>query len=70
MGNRAAETFHLEDIAFDHALNYVKKRLGVVQLDETLKDCVAKLGGRMTDLDLFIQKIKASPTSTIKGIKL
>lgn len=56
--NKSIEYFHLADASPDAALAYVKKRLGHELLNE-IKVPIQELGGRLHDLDIFINKIQA-----------
>jgi hypothetical protein len=60
--NRSIETILLEDASTENALTYVRRRLGSSLNDLDLKVCVEGLGGRRTDLELLIQKVKAGLT--------
>ncbi|KAJ3271571.1 mitochondrial escape protein 2 [Terramyces sp. JEL0728] len=56
--NKSIEHFHLADASPEGALAYVKKRLGHELLNE-IKEPIQQLGGRLHDLDIFINKIQA-----------
>ncbi|KAJ3325473.1 mitochondrial escape protein 2 [Boothiomyces sp. JEL0866] len=56
--NKSIEHFHLSDASPEAALDYVKKRLGHDLLSE-IKEPIQKLGGRLHDLDIFINKIQS-----------
>ena len=64
MPSKPVETINLHDATFESSLNYVSERLGQEALDEKTTHYIHTLGGRRTDLELFIQKIKAGLTST------
>ncbi|KND00856.1 uncharacterized protein SPPG_03960 [Spizellomyces punctatus DAOM BR117] len=59
MPNKTIEMVSLSDASPDSALSVVRRRLGEAVNDEELKQCVEGLGGRLTDLELLIQKIRA-----------
>jgi len=61
MPSKPIETINLHDATFENSVNYVKERLEVV--DDETTEYIRTLGGRRTDLELFIQKIKAGSSS-------
>ncbi|KAJ3391750.1 mitochondrial escape protein 2 [Lobulomyces angularis] len=56
--NAFLEKIILNDAPLDSAMSYVKSRLGLVFSPSELLPCVEGLGGRKTDLELLVQKIK------------
>eukprot|EP00842_Homolaphlyctis_polyrhiza_P004874 jgi/Hompol1/5388/HPOL_004377-RA len=58
---RSVETFLLQDASPESALQYVHRRLPKTSIPE-LKPALDVLGGRLYDLDMLIQKIKAGQT--------
>jgi hypothetical protein len=62
MPNKPVEYIALHDASIDDSLVYVQRRLNLPS-NEELRGYISALGGRRTDLELFIQKIKAGSTS-------
>ncbi|KAJ3111667.1 mitochondrial escape protein 2 [Phlyctochytrium bullatum] len=60
---RAIETISLTDAKFESAQAYVRRRLGVVYSTPELDRCIEAIGGRLTDLELLVQKIQATSQS-------
>ncbi|KAJ1542923.1 mitochondrial escape protein 2 [Cladochytrium tenue] len=60
---KTVENIALADASSDSALAYVRRRLGLLEAPPALVRAVDALGGRLTDLDLLIQKIHASAKS-------
>jgi len=56
--SKSLEAILLDDAPLDSAINYCKNRLGEKVAIE-MKSCVEGLGGRITELQQLIQKIKA-----------
>ncbi|KJE93910.1 hypothetical protein CAOG_04628 [Capsaspora owczarzaki ATCC 30864] len=63
--NKAFETISLSDASSDAAVSYVKRGLDHVPhvVAEDIPTSVAYLGGRLTDLQLLVQKVKAGMTA-------
>ncbi|KAF9435047.1 mitochondrial escape protein 2 [Entomortierella beljakovae] len=63
------ETIVLSDASLDSALEFVHKRLKKRKYPD-LVDSVKVIGGRLTDLELFVQKVKSgsSPTDAVQDI--
>ncbi|KAJ3334144.1 mitochondrial escape protein 2 [Blyttiomyces sp. JEL0837] len=58
---KTVETVVLTDASSESAMAYVRRRLGlVVTTPELLQKCVDAIGGRLTDLELLVQKIQAT----------
>ncbi|KAI8811256.1 RNA12 protein-domain-containing protein [Cladochytrium replicatum] len=57
--NKTLELVHLADADTENSMNFVRARLGLVFASSELMSSVEALGGRLTDLELLIQKIKA-----------
>lgn len=51
------ETIVLSDASLDSAMEFVYKHLDKHEYPH-LMDCVKIIGGRLTDLELFVQKVK------------
>ncbi|KAI9204123.1 RNA12 protein-domain-containing protein [Polychytrium aggregatum] len=61
---RSLDVVRLVDASSESAMAFVKKRLGLIFTPTDLQTCVESLGGRLKDLELFIQKIHAGATPT------
>ena len=59
MPSKSIETINLHDATFENSLVYVKNRLGEEAMTQETTGFIQTLGGRRTDLELFIQKIRA-----------
>jgi hypothetical protein len=59
MPHRSFSTISLRDGGPEVALNYVQNRLGnkIIPVDQLLP-CVEALGGRLNDLETFVQKVR------------
>ncbi|KAJ3013729.1 mitochondrial escape protein 2 [Thoreauomyces humboldtii] len=57
--NKTIEMITLSDATPESALAVVQRRLGDSVSTDALKTCIDGLGGRLTDLELLIQKIRA-----------
>ncbi|KAJ3263564.1 mitochondrial escape protein 2 [Chytriomyces hyalinus] len=63
ISNKTVETIALKDASHDSSLSYVYRRLGLPNsrpLPAELEDSIMAIGGRLTDLEQLLQKIKAS----------
>ncbi|KAI8820540.1 RNA12 protein-domain-containing protein [Fimicolochytrium jonesii] len=60
--NKTIELYALSDATPENALALVKKRLEEPVDDNQLREFVNGLGGRLTDLEMLIQKIRAGMT--------
>ncbi|KAJ3100473.1 mitochondrial escape protein 2 [Phlyctochytrium planicorne] len=60
---RTVQTILLTDAKFESAQAYVRRRLGIVFSPQELDKCVEAIGGRLTDLELLVQKIQATSQS-------
>ncbi|KAI8609537.1 RNA12 protein-domain-containing protein [Chytriomyces sp. MP71] len=61
--NKTVETILLKDASHESSISYAYRRLGLPNsqpLPEELEHSVKALGGRLTDLEQLLQKIKAS----------
>ncbi|KAJ3086849.1 mitochondrial escape protein 2 [Quaeritorhiza haematococci] len=69
---KTLETIYLQDASVESAMAYVRRRLGLIFNPVELRPCVEGLGGRRTDLQTLIQKIKAgsSPRDAFNDIVL
>ncbi|KAF8962253.1 mitochondrial escape protein 2 [Entomortierella lignicola] len=67
--NMTFETIVLSDATLGSALEFVYKHLDKNQYP-ALSDSVKVIGGRLTDLELFVQKVKSGmdPTSAVRDI--
>ncbi|KAI8854084.1 RNA12 protein-domain-containing protein [Chytridium lagenaria] len=61
--NKTVETLLLADAKFESAQAYVRRRLRVVFSPPELDKCIEAIGGRLTDLELLVQKIQATSQS-------
>ncbi|KAI8145832.1 RNA12 protein-domain-containing protein [Fennellomyces sp. T-0311] len=52
------ETIQTTDANPEMALSFIARQLGTKDLDEKLHACVVALGGRLTELELLVQKLK------------
>lgn len=52
------ETIILSDASLDSAMEFVNKHLDRDEYPDLMK-CVKIIGGRLTDLELFVQKVKS-----------
>ncbi|KAJ3404507.1 mitochondrial escape protein 2 [Chytridiales sp. JEL 0842] len=57
--NRSIETVNLTDASPEASMAYVRRRLALVSTPPELEQCIEALGGRLTDIELLIQKIHA-----------
>ncbi|KAI8810013.1 RNA12 protein-domain-containing protein [Cladochytrium replicatum] len=57
--SKTLELVHLADADTENSMIFVRARLGLVFASSELMSSVEALGGRLTDLELLIQKIKA-----------
>ncbi|KAJ3122747.1 P-type ATPase [Nowakowskiella sp. JEL0407] len=62
--SKTLELIFLTDADNERSLSYVQRRLGLVFASNELQTAVEGLGGRLTDLEILIQKIKAGSTAT------
>ncbi|KAJ3241545.1 mitochondrial escape protein 2 [Chytriomyces hyalinus] len=63
ISNKTVETIALKDASHESSLSYVYRRLGLPNsrsLPVELEDSILAIGGRLTDLEHLLQKIKAS----------
>ncbi|KAJ3264817.1 mitochondrial escape protein 2 [Chytriomyces hyalinus] len=63
VSNKTVETITLKDASHESSLLYVYRRLGLPNskpLPAELEDSVLAIGGRLTDLEQLLQKMKAS----------
>ncbi|KAJ3216920.1 mitochondrial escape protein 2 [Dinochytrium kinnereticum] len=61
---KTVETVLLTDAKFESAQSYVRRRLGIVFSPSELDKCIEAIGGRLTDLELLVQKIQATKQSS------
>ena len=59
--NMTFETIVLTDATLESAMEFVYKHLGKEEYGN-LTHCVRTIGGRLTDLELFVQKVKSGMT--------
>ena len=60
MSNRLLELYSLSDASPEAAMAFVRRRMGSVgDQEEDLEKVVEAIGGRLTDLELMIQKMRA-----------
>lgn len=59
MPNKTVEMIALSDASPESSLSVVQRRLGESISEDELRTCVEGLGGRLTDLELLISKIRA-----------
>lgn len=64
MPSKSIETINLHDATFENSVIYIKDRLGLESITEETSQFIQTLGGRRTDLELFIQKIRSGSTSS------
>ncbi|KAI9105786.1 RNA12 protein-domain-containing protein [Phlyctochytrium arcticum] len=64
MPNKPIEFLALSDATFESAMSVVERRLDGKEPDAALASCVKGLGGRLTDLEVLVQKIRAGMTPT------
>ena len=61
--NRSIKNIIVSDATPQEALEYVKRRMNKEKVDiydtDDLMDALTKIGGRMQDLESYIQKIKS-----------
>lgn len=62
MPAKTLELVALSDTDYDNSIGYVQRRLGLVFAAADLMSAVKELGGRLTDLEILVQKIKAGTT--------
>jgi hypothetical protein len=55
---KSFSNIQLQDAPPETAMNFIKKQLGSEVEDPDLHDVVAALGGRLTELELLVQKMK------------
>ncbi|KAI8390823.1 RNA12 protein-domain-containing protein [Radiomyces spectabilis] len=56
--NKTFSNIVLSDAPPEVAISFISKQLGLEKVDENLHDIVAALGGRLTELELLVQKMK------------
>lgn len=66
--NRGIETLVLEDASAESALEFVRLRLGSLFSSMDLKLCIEGLGGRRTDLEHLVQKVRAGTKPLGRGL--
>jgi hypothetical protein len=57
---RSFSTVALSDAPPEMAMSFIKKQLGSDIQDPDLPDVVAALGGRLTELEMLVQKMKVN----------
>ncbi|CAO3696072.1 unnamed protein product [Umbelopsis ramanniana] len=62
MPNKTFESILLSDAPLEASINYVTKHLEDYKGDDSLQQVVSVLGGRLTDLELLVQKMRAHLT--------
>lgn len=55
---KSLDIFHLADATPEAAISYVKRRLDPNFNLDSIRSCIAGLGGRLNDLDLYVSKIQ------------
>ncbi|KAJ1561998.1 mitochondrial escape protein 2 [Nowakowskiella sp. JEL0078] len=61
---KTLELIVLADADNESSLSYVQRRLGLVFASAELQSAVEGLGGRLTDLEILVQKVKAGACAT------
>jgi len=70
MPNKTFESIMLADAPLEASITYVTKHLDDCVVDDSLKQAVSVLGGRLTDLELLVQRMRAhaSPEDALNDI--
>ncbi|CDH60396.1 rna12 protein [Lichtheimia corymbifera JMRC:FSU:9682] len=55
---KSFETVQLSDVPPEVSLNFIARQLGQEKVDPDLRKIVESLGGRLTELELFVQRLK------------
>lgn len=63
MPSKSIELINLHDATLENSVKFISSKLGQKTIDSQTLDYIEKMGGRRTDLELFIQKIKSGYTS-------
>ncbi|KAJ3286085.1 mitochondrial escape protein 2 [Borealophlyctis nickersoniae] len=72
LSNKLVENYSLSDATPETAMSFIKRRMGKLEFGDDLLRCVEAIGGRLTDLELLIQKMNAgmSPIDAFNDLVL